>query len=268
MRRESDMADVGNLGLGRVNPPDSVHIERYPIPAQLRSAPVKVEVELDLPPWHQEHDQGSEGACVGFGTSMALWILNMEESKRQGTAFDPSTRYDPWWLWREARLADEWPDNDDFSVSEGTFVRAACDVLRVRGHCVLKDDQTGAEDRSAGILKNVWARSVDDVRAAINRGIPCSIGMRWYSGFDDPTEKNGEWWIGDDDLGRVRGGHCVCIYGASDDREAVKLKNSWGTNYPEVYLPYDVLDRELQDSPEEGGAEVTLFTDRPNRPST
>lgn len=23
--------------------------------------------------------------------------------------FDPSTSYDPWWLWREARLADEWP---------------------------------------------------------------------------------------------------------------------------------------------------------------
>lgn len=70
-------------------PPDSVHIESYPLPAQLRSAPTKVERELELPPWHQEHDQGSEGACVGF---MALWILNMEESKQDGTEFDPATR--------------------------------------------------------------------------------------------------------------------------------------------------------------------------------
>ena len=240
-------------------------MDRYPIPAQLRSAPVKVEVELDLPPWHQQHDQGSEGACVGFGTSMALWILNMEESKRQGTAFDPSTRYDPWWLWREARLADEWPDNDDSSVSEGTFVRAACDVLRVRGHCVLKDDQTGAEDRLAGILKNVWARTTyaPQSTGAFLARLECA-----GTAGSTTRRRKTESWIGDDGVGRVRGGHCVCIYGASDDREAVKLKNSWGTNYPEVCLPYDVLERELQDSPEEGEAEVTLFTDRPNRPGT
>lgn len=67
-------------------------------------------------------------------------------------------------------------------------------------------------------------------------------------------------------LGRVRGGHCVCIYGASDERSAVKLKNSWSVNFPEVYLPYDVVERELRVAPEEGGAEVTLFTDRPQRP--
>lgn len=260
------MANTDRFGLGRVNPPDSAHIERYPIPAQLRSAPAKVELELELPPWHQDHDQGSEGACVGFGTSMALWVLNREESKRGGIPFDVDTRYDPWWLWREARMADEWPGNDDFSVSEGTFVRAACDVLRVRGHCTLKDGETGPEDRFAGILKNVWATSVDDIRAALSRGIPSSIGMRWYSGFDEPKEKNGDRWIGEGNLGRVRGGHCVCIYGASDERGAVKLKNSWGANYPEVYLPYDVVERELRDSPEEGGAEVTLFTDRPQRP--
>lgn len=53
----------------------------------------------------------------------------------------------------------------------------------------MKDGQTGAEDRSAGILKNVWARSVDDVRAAVNRGVPCSLGKRWYSSFDEPKER-------------------------------------------------------------------------------
>lgn len=33
-------------------------------------------------------------------------------------------------------------------------------------------------------------------------------------------------------------------------------------------MPYDVLDREPHDSPEEGGADVTLFTDRPKPPGT
>lgn len=262
------MPDFSTYGLGRVNPPDAKHIESYPMMAALRTAGPVVERELTLPPWHQEHDQGQEGACVGFGTSMALWILNMEESKRDGTPFDPNTRYDSFWLWKEARLADEWPDNDDLNdVDQGTFVRAAADVLRVRGHCVIKDGQTQSEDRMAGILKNVWATSVDDIRSSIDKGIPCSIGMRWYSSFDDPQEKNGEWWIGEGDIGRVRGGHCVCIYGASDERQAFKLKNSWGGNYPEVYIPYSVIEKELADAPQEGGAEVTLFTDRP-KPQT
>jgi hypothetical protein len=201
------MVDFSTFGLGRVNPPDSTHIQAYPMTA-MRGVGAVVERELTLPPWHLEHDQGKEGACVGFGTSMALWILNMEESERDGTPFDPATRYDARWLWKEARLADEWPDNDDLTdEDQGTFVRAAADVLRIRGHCVVNDGQTGAEDRFAGILKNVWARSADDVRSAIDKGIPSSIGMRWYSNFDNPTEKNGESWIGEGDLGRVRGGH-------------------------------------------------------------
>jgi hypothetical protein len=256
------VADVSSRGLGRVDPPDSEHTKQYPMSAVLPETTPQVERELTLPPWHQQHDQGSEGACVGFGTSMALWILNMEESNREKGDFNPQYSYDAWWLWREARLADEWPDNDDLEVSEGTFVRAACDVMRVRGHCLVIDGQTQPEDRSHGILANRWATSSDEVRSAINEGIPCSVGIRWYSNFDEPVDKGGEWWIGEGDLGRVRGGHCVCIYGASDERQAFKIKNSWGTNYPEVYFPYQTLDGEFRDPPEEGGAEVTLFTDR------
>lgn len=29
------------------------------------------------------------------------------------------------------------------------------------------------------------------------------------------------------DLGGIRGGHCVCVYGASDRRQAVKFVNNW-----------------------------------------
>jgi hypothetical protein len=41
---------------------------------------------------------------------------------------------------------------------------------------------------------------------------PVVIGVNWYSNFDHPVrDSRGRWWIGKGDLGRIRGGHCVCI---------------------------------------------------------
>jgi hypothetical protein len=41
---------------------------------------------------------------------------------------------------------------------------------------------------------------------------PLVGGFRWYSNFDAPERDSaGNYWIGRGDLGRVRGGHCVCF---------------------------------------------------------
>lgn len=49
---------------------------------------------------------------------------------------------------------------------------------------------------------------------------PAVWGVNWYSDFDDPTFKDGEWWIGLDpnNLGRERGGHAIAqpYLGAND----------------------------------------------------
>lgn len=39
---------------------------------------------------------------------------------------------------------------------------------------------------------------------------PMALGINWYSGFDEPVRRDRAWWIGLGDLGRVRGGHCIC----------------------------------------------------------
>jgi hypothetical protein len=43
--------------------------------------------------------------------------------------------------------------------------------------------------------------------------VPVVIGVNWYSDFDHPVQKGNRWFIGLDskNLGRIRGGHCVCI---------------------------------------------------------
>lgn len=47
---------------------------------------------------------------------------------------------------------------------------------------------------------------------------PVAIGVNWYSNFDRPVRKGNAYYVGEGDLGHVRGGHCVCLKprGAND----------------------------------------------------
>ncbi len=40
---------------------------------------------------------------------------------------------------------------------------------------------------------------------------PVVFGCSWYEAFDRPEFDGRLWWVGRGDLGRVRGGHCVCL---------------------------------------------------------
>lgn len=166
---------------------------------------------------------------MGFGCSMMMSILN-------------GRRYDPRWLWDRAKEVDEWPDTNP-GDDNGTSVRAACDVLRTKGHVRVYGGRDQAVNPADGISANRWALSVDEMRSSIKAGIPVTIGIDWVSAFDDPTPKGREWWIGGPgwDRTRVRGGHCVCVYAASDRREAFKFKNSW-LGWPLCWLPYGAME--------------------------
>jgi len=90
-----------------------------------------------------------EGACVGFAVTRAKVILERKE-------------LDPWWLYREAQKVDEWPGEN----YDGTSGRAAGDVLASRGHRIWK---VGSPVRPGyGIAVYRWARSVDDIAAALS----------------------------------------------------------------------------------------------------
>jgi hypothetical protein len=93
------------------------------------------------------YDQGAEGACVGFGSSRMMSLLNRK-------------RYDAPWLYREGQKVDEY---EDTPPGEGTSVRAGMDVLRTRGHRVVKGHKTGTVDLDEGIRANRWAVTLDDV---------------------------------------------------------------------------------------------------------
>lgn len=226
--------------LGRRKPGDFEHVEKYPFSMVAPESVTVVNKTLKLPSWHWTHDQGGEGACVGYGDSMMMSLLNKK-------------RYNPEWLWNEAKKVDEWPDTNP-GDDNGTSVRAACDVLRDQGHCLVK---TTYPLKAEGIQTNRWAVNVDEMRTGLSKGIPIAIGVNWYENFDNPVKKGKEDFIGIGDLGSIRGGHCVCIYGASDKRQAFRVKNSWGKSYPLVWLPYKTMQRLLDED-----GEATLVVDR------
>lgn len=249
-------------GLGRRVPTDWQHVESYPFSLLAPTAVSKVNKVFKLPSWHWSHNQGGEGACEGFGNSMMMAIINYYQHKTAVPPIKPFTvRYDSWWLWDSAKAIDEWADTNP-GDDNGTSGRAACDVLRTLGHVqVANKSNDRASDPSPlilnGIVANRWATTVDEMRTGIADGLPIAIGVNWYHNFDNPVKKGGYWWIGQSDLGSVRGGHCVCVYGASDSKQAFRVKNSWGRDYPLIWLPYATMERLLQ---EEG--EAALVTDR------
>ncbi len=184
---------------------------------------------------------------MGHGSSMMMSILN-------------GRRYDPFWLWNEAKKVDYWADTNP-GDDNGTSVSASCDVLRDQGHRRMWVGRTLPISLGDGIQANRWATSVDEMRTALGQKIPVSIGVNWYANFDTPQLKGtyqprNEYWIGEGDLKNTRGGHCVCIYGASDRRQAFRVKNSWGKNYPLVWLPYATMERLITEQ-----GEVTLVVD-------
>lgn len=112
-------------------------------------------------------------------------------------------------------------------------------------------------DLAEGVSANRWTRDVDEIRTAIGAGPPVVIGVPWYSDFDKPEKVSKEYWIGRQIRGHVRGGHAVCLYGASDRRQAVRIKNSWGEDFPLTWMPYTTLERVLAEA-----GEATISTDR------
>lgn len=247
--------------LGRRVPPNFEHVALYPLRALIDDPqdvlvvpPAGVEKSLGLPWWWRKHDQGDEGACVGFGCSAMTSITNRWQ-RYQTTGQYLTYRYASRWLYQEAQLVDEWADTPP---SEGTSVRAGAEILNTRGHRRVQNSVIGAENLQHGISAYRWAVHHDEIRAAIYAGLAVAIGIEWYDNFDTPKLINNERWIASEqNWGYLRGGHCVCLYRMSDRRQAFMIMNSWGGSYAPAWIPYSSLNQLLDNF-----GEAVVITDR------
>jgi hypothetical protein len=160
-------------------------------------------------PWRsgQNLDQGTEGACVGFGWTQEL--IASPFAKKYHTQEDGNAA--AFALYKEAKKVDEWPGED----YEGSSVLAGAKVLASRGL----------------IPEYRWAFSVEDLVLAVGHHGPAVVGTDWLEGMDT-WDRNGVIRA----TGNVRGGHCYLIRGVllnpSFIREPVfRITNSWGDSW-------------------------------------
>ncbi len=113
--------------------------------------------DTDSRSWYTYYNQGTEGACVGFGSSRMMSLLNRK-------------RYDARWLWDRAKEIDEW-DGTNPGDNNGTSVRAAMDILRDRGH-----NYNGIISTTEGILVNRWATNIDDLFSVLQNPLYKKLG--------------------------------------------------------------------------------------------
>lgn len=178
-------------------------------------------------------DQGSEGACVGFGWSHELAArpvkvpLITNDLARQ--------------IYWEAQETDEWAGGSypgAVPIYEGTSVLAGAKVVKTRGY----------------ISEYRWAFGLNDLRLTLGYAGPAVLGLNWREGMMRPE--------GDGRIvpsGSIIGGHCILAYAVSERLRTVRLWNSWGADWwaggSSCYVTFDDLATLLAD---EGEACVPL----------
>lgn len=157
-------------------------------------------------------DQGRTNSCVGQGWKQ--W--------QQTTPVVVNNGRSAWDIYVQAKLIDEWPDND--TADTGTSVRAGAKVQ-------LADSRLGVY---------AFAQSVDEINHWILTRGPVVLGTLWHRDM---------YWLDPVGLavptGPIMGGHCYLVCGTDRDRQIVECINSWGLGWGlggRFYLKYDALD--------------------------
>jgi len=154
-------------------------------------------------------DQGSEGACVGFGWTAEALNAPYRVMLEKVRANIPLDNHEfALHVYREAQFIDEWAGES----YEGTSVLAGAKVMQ----------------RYNLIKQYRWAFDVDDVIDSIVQKGPVVLGVPWYRGMYKAP--NGVLKIS----GAKVGGHCITAVGYKDSSEkmggepSIILQNSWG----------------------------------------
>lgn len=143
-------------------------------------------------------DQGSEGACTGFGTSQEAAARPVVV---KGITNDVARK-----VYYRARQLDDYPGED------------------YEGSSVLGAVKAGVE---LGWYKEYrWAFGEADLALAVGHKGPAILGVNWYSGMSEP-DADGVIHV----TGKLMGGHCIVCIGYNHTRRMYLLQNSWGKKW-------------------------------------
>lgn len=248
--------------------PDRLDLRDLPYRAPLRSLPPRHPAEADLGKFLPGYvaaglvlDQGSEGACTGFGlagvANYLFWVRHVQEHRPA-----PFLPVSPRMLYELARRYDEWPGVD----YEGSSCRGALKGWNKHGVCsaacwpyVLKDGkavfqrpnaewQADAARRPLGVYYRIARESITDVQAAISDIGAIYVSATVHDGWEQLAQARLAPATQHDQLPEIppctnpqsRGGHAFALVGYNE--RGFVVQNSWGPDWGAAgfaVLPYD-----------------------------
>ncbi len=212
-------------------------------------------------------DQGSEGACTGFGLAAVINYLGFVASLQDPTVAE--RKVSPAMLYQLARMYDEWPGEDYEGSScrgalKGWHRHGVCreelwpyklDRKGRRVHVAPLEDSAAPDDadrnwdvdalaRTLGVYYRVDVRSVVDLQAAIHHNGAVYVSATVHEGWGVPTRKQ---LRGHADLVSIKavaqpkqpGGHAFALVGYNE--RGFVVQNSWGLTWGShgfALLPY------------------------------
>jgi len=154
-------------------------------------------------------DQGGSGTCTGHAGVHFIHAAPLSHK-----AF-----LDPYALYREAVLLDEYTDNDGDANCVGAACQAGSSGTGI-AKALAKRDLIQAE--------YVWgSTSREAIEWVLTRG-PVMMGSNWYDGMFNPTL---EGFVKIKPNDTIAGGHEYVIRGVDQRRAVAELVNSWGTRW-------------------------------------
>jgi hypothetical protein len=155
-------------------------------------------------------DQGGSGTCTGHAGVHFIHCAPLSHK-----AF-----LNPYALYREAVLLDEYPDNDgDATLQPDGSLQAGSSGTGI-AKALAKRDLIQAE--------YVWGNtSREAIEWVLTRG-PVMMGSNWYEGMFNPSL---EGFVRIKENDTIAGGHEYVIRGVDQKRAVADLVNSWGTRW-------------------------------------
>jgi hypothetical protein len=151
-------------------------------------------------------DQGSEGACVGFGVAHEL-------AARPSEVEGLSNKFAREAIYWEAQKIDEWKGGSYPGARpkyEGTSVLAGVKIARDKGF----------------FDSFYWGFSMNDLALGVGYRGPAVLGLPWMEGMFDTDARGYIHATGD-----ATGGHCILCRGVNVREKCFLFRNSWGGDW-------------------------------------
>ncbi len=224
-------AQQRRTGLVMATPEQLRGVPLASLPYSGEELPPFVDLAPNLPP---PGDQGEQNSCVGWTVAYALKSYQENLEERWGLVagngqLDPNRIFSPAFVYNQINNGRDGGSLfiDALNLMASTGVATWADMPYVPDDYSRKPPAAAMQAASRFRIdywRQVNVKDLKEVKAQLNAGYPVMIGATIDEGF--VNAQSGYVWR--ETLGESLGGHAMLLVGYDDQRQSIKLINSWG----------------------------------------